>query len=83
MRDLDKATRAALSPGPYLDYQNSRAVNSLKDYLEKVLLGSSTNEPVQIGLYQWSRHAVTLAATNGVFGSSNPFLDKKIEKAFW
>lgn len=82
MRDLDKATRSALSPGPHLDYQNSRAVNSCKASLDE-LLGSFTNDPVRIGLYQWSRHAVTLAATNAVFGSSNPFLDKKIEERFW
>ncbi|KAN0121753.1 cytochrome P450 [Hyaloscypha variabilis] len=82
-RDLDKVTRAALTPGPHLDYQNSRTVKSLNESLDELLLGSSPNDPVRIRLYQWSRDAVTLAATNGVFGSSNPFLDKKIEGAFW
>ena len=83
MRDLDKATRTALCPGPNLDYQNSRAMNSLNESLDKLLLGSSTNDPVRIRLYQWATHAISLAATNGVLGNSNPFLDGKIEEAFW
>jgi hypothetical protein len=83
MRDFDKAMRTALSPGPHLDYQNLWAANSLKDSLEEVLLRSTINDPVQIGLYKWSRHAITLAATNGVYGNSNPFLDKRTEEAFW
>ena len=83
MRDLDKATRAALFPGPHLDYQNLRTVNSIKDSLEELFLAISPNDTVQIPLYQWTRHVVTLAATNGVFGTSNPFLDKQIEEAFW
>jgi hypothetical protein len=41
-RDLDKAMRTALSPGPNLDYQNLRAVNSLQDSLNELLSGSST-----------------------------------------
>jgi hypothetical protein len=83
MRDLDKATRAALSPGPQLDHQNLRAVNTLKECLEEVLSRNSTKEPAQIRFYDWLRHAITLAASNGVYGTSNPFLDKTIEEAFW
>lgn len=83
IRSLDKAVRAALSPGPHLDYQNLMALNSLNDSLEQLLLGSSPADTVRIEFYEWSRHAITLAATDGVYGSSNPFLDKKIEEAFW
>jgi hypothetical protein len=81
--DLDKITKGALAPGTHLDYQNLRTVNSLEQEIDILLLGSSTDAPVRIRFYEWSKHAITLAATNGLYGNSNPFLDKHIEESFW
>jgi hypothetical protein len=83
MRELDQATRAALSPGPQLDYQNLRTVNSLKQSLDELMSTIILNNVVRIGFYEWSRHMITLAATDGVFGESNPFLEQDTEAAFW
>jgi hypothetical protein len=83
LRDIDKATSQSLAPGPQLDSLNLRATNSLKESLEELLSRNSAKETVRIRLYKWSTHAVTLAATNGVYGTSNPYLNKRIEDAFW
>ena len=81
--ELNKAERAALAPGPHLDYQNLRAINTLNDIVEEVLMECSVANPTKIRLYEWTRHLITVGGTNGVYGSSNPFKDKKIEEAFW
>jgi hypothetical protein len=83
MRDLDQAVRAALTPGPHLDYQNLRTANSLKNFFEDILEKSSSTDPVQVRLFEWTKHVITLAASDGIYGHSNPFLKKKYEDAFW
>lgn len=37
----------------------------------------------RVDLMQWLRHAITLAATDAVYGSANPFKNEIVEKAFW
>jgi hypothetical protein len=83
MREFDTGRRAALSPGPQLDHQNLRTVNSLNNSVEELLSRTSPGKPVRIGFYEWSKHAITLAATDGVYGDSNPFRNEEIENAFW
>lgn len=83
LRDIDKATRQPLAPSPQLDSPNLRATNSLKESLEELLSRCPDKETVRIRLYNWSTRAVTPAATSGVYGTSNPYLNKRIEEAFW
>jgi hypothetical protein len=73
----------SLSPGPHLDYQNLRATNSLKDMLDELLSQSSADSLGRLRLHEWIKHVITVAASNGVYGASNPFMDKQVEQAFW
>jgi len=81
MHDFDKAMRLALYPGPHLDFQNLRTINSLDKSLDALF--STSKEPKEVGFYDWSRHIITIAASDGVYGSSNPFLDPQLEEAYW
>jgi hypothetical protein len=82
LHDNDKATRQPLAPGPQLYSLNLRATNNLKESLDELLSRSPDKETVRIQLYNWSTHTVILVATNGVYGTSNPYLNKRIEEVF-
>lgn len=73
--------RDALAPGQDLDYQNLRTNNSFMDLLEKAF--GADSKSVEVELYDWLRHMVTVAAGDGIFGSRNPLQVADIEKAFW
>ncbi|QDS68831.1 hypothetical protein FKW77_006554 [Venturia effusa] len=78
MRDFMRATREALAPGVHLDYQNRRAVVSLEE-----MLGGMGGEGGRLRLYEWVKHVITVASSDGVYGRRNPFRDEGVEKAFW
>lgn len=82
-RDLGRAVKDALSPGPHLDDQNLRATNSLKHMLDESFPRSSSKTFGRFRLHEWTKHVILIASTNGVYGTSNPFLDKQVEKEFW
>jgi hypothetical protein len=83
MHEFDRATRAAMMPGPHLDDQNGRMAETLSEILDDLTSSISLDKPAQVPLYQWSRHIITMAASRGVFGDSNPYMDKTVEEAFW
>ena len=37
----------------------------------------------KVGLLEFVRHAVTMAATDAIYGPENPFKDPKVERGFW
>jgi hypothetical protein len=80
---LDRATRKSLAPGPQLDYQNQRAAITLNRFLSDITSADSTKEENEVLFYTWTRHIITIAASNGVYGDRNPFLDPSVEDAFW
>lgn len=87
--DFSRAMRLSLAPGPHLDEMNERMgiqalreVDALSD--EAAWHQQSNNgRPFQILLLKWARHAVTQASSCGVYGRQHPFLDPKVENAFW
>lgn len=85
LNSLYASHKDALSPGPHLDYQNERANESLNDLIDETLRAASkaSSGAVQLELYSWVRHIITIAATDGVFGTSNPFLKEENRQAFW
>lgn len=79
VRDLGRVNKEYLSPSPHLDYQNLRANNSLNNLIgESVASGT-----LRIGLHAWTRHLITIASTDGVFGTSNPLLKEENSDDFW
>ncbi|KAF2668891.1 hypothetical protein BT63DRAFT_426144 [Microthyrium microscopicum] len=49
----------------------------------KLSIDDLVNEHEPFDLYAWIRHAVTIASTDAVYGSQNPYRDPEIEQAFW
>jgi hypothetical protein len=83
IRDLYRDTRTALSPGEALDYQNMLTGESVQREVER-LDGSVGGEGVDgFAFYSWTHHLISLAATDGVYGSKNPFRDPRVEADFW
>lgn len=64
--------------------------NSLNQLIRAANLGIAASvdrldseTPTRIDLMLWLRHAITLAATNAVYGPANPFKTELVEKAYW
>ncbi|KAL8775481.1 MAG: hypothetical protein Q9203_003801 [Teloschistes exilis] len=70
-----------MTPGTGLDGLNRVMIQNIAGSLES--LRPIDGQPSRIGLAEWSRHEVTLATTNSVYGEHNPFKDPKVEQAFW
>ena len=75
------AMRAALKPGSQLDDMNRSMIQEIAKALD--LLEPAKSQSKKIGLYGWSRDAITTATTRSVYGPMNPYDDKAIADAFW
>lgn len=75
-----KAMHAALAPGPGLNQINELIIPDLAAAVTKLNPGPGK---IRIGLYQWVRHTITMATSNAVYGSHNPFREPEIYRAFW
>ena len=79
--ELHAAMRAALSPSAGFDEMNRRMVRNMSlaiDGLEEI-----SRQHTTIGLSKWLRQSITVAATDAVYGTKNPFKDPEIVDAFW
>ncbi|KAL8629938.1 hypothetical protein Q9189_004375 [Teloschistes chrysophthalmus] len=72
--------RSALAPGAGIDGMNRVMFQNLAGSLERLRL--TDGQPTRIGLAEWTRHEITLATTNSVYGVHNPFKHPRIERAF-
>lgn len=72
--------KTTLSPGLALDEMNLRTGQSTLLEIDALLENGKT-KPIQ--LLEWARQTVIQASSSGVFGSGHPFLDPKVQKAFW
>ncbi|KAL8674087.1 MAG: hypothetical protein Q9168_001482 [Polycauliona sp. 1 TL-2023] len=79
--DLHKSMNSALAPGAGLDGMNRIMIQNIARSLDK--LKPRESQIMEIKLGEWSRHEITMATTNSVYGECNPFTDPKIENAFW
>lgn len=85
------AMHNALNPGRHQDALNLAMMEHVYESVEQlgqtlgVDVGSEQKRAgqMEISLFKWLRHHVTLATTNSVYGSHNPFRDEKVENAFW
>ncbi len=73
-----KYIHSAVSTGPYLDAMNRKAVEAIAGSLE----GWSKKGLVAVKMFEWIRHELLLATTDGVYGPKNPFRDPAMEKAW-
>ncbi|KAG8624056.1 hypothetical protein KVT40_009032 [Elsinoe batatas] len=77
--DFSHAMKSTLGPGPDLDAQNMRMGKRVLVDIDELTNGAST----VVKLHQWTMHAVVQASSCGVFGEKHPYLDQKVEDAFW
>ena len=69
----------ALAPGEALDRMNQ----PMLDVVAASLNSLGADSKVTIDLAAWTRHAITLASTDAVYGPTNPFKDPEVEDGFW
>ena len=79
--DVYKSMHSALAPGPGLDGMNRIMIQNIAHSLNQ--LRAQGDQSLNMRLAEWSRHEITMATTNSVYGRCNPFKDPKIENAFW
>lgn len=78
LMSFPKYVHSALSAGPGLDAMNRRAIRVISKSLDEW----SEKGATKIQLWQWVRHELLLASTEGVYGPRNPFRDPAMEEAW-
>ncbi|XXG98980.1 hypothetical protein Hte_005313 [Hypoxylon texense] len=69
----------AVSAGPGLDDMNRRSVEVLAESLDTwARVG-----PTTVKMFQWTRHELLIASTEGVYGPKNPYRDPAMEEAWY
>lgn len=81
-RQFHHIEAVTLSNGASLDRLNLATSQEKLRLVDKIVLESSKS-PVDIELYDWVRHVVTISATTGFYGPQNPYKDPQHEKDFW
>jgi len=68
-----------LKPGPGLDGMNRTMIQTITDLLNEF----DDKESGTVDLWEWIRHAMTMATTESTYGPLNPYKGEDVEKAFW
>ncbi|KAI0382382.1 cytochrome P450 [Hypomontagnella monticulosa] len=79
LMSFPKYVHSALSAGPALDAMNRRSIQVITKSLDNWAKEGATT----IKLFEWVRHELLLASTEGVYGHKNPFRDTAMEKAWY
>lgn len=75
--------RLGLTPGPRLDEQNLRMGRRALVDVDDLIASQGSGDSSTISLLSWVKAMVVQASSCGVFGEQHPFLDPKVEEAFW
>ncbi|KUI62827.1 7-alpha-hydroxycholest-4-en-3-one 12-alpha-hydroxylase [Cytospora mali] len=81
-RQIQHVHATALAAGPSLDRLNLATAQEMLRFVDESVAESSKG-PVQMELFDWVRHVITMAATTGFYGPKNPYRDPQHEKDFW
>jgi hypothetical protein len=73
------AIQPAVSPGRNLDAMNRMMLGLVASQFDE----QAKHQRQNVNLFEWVQHQITLATTNSIYGSGNPFRDSGIEQAFW
>lgn len=79
LMSFPKYVHSALSAGPALDAMNRRAIQVIAGSLD----AWSHKKTTEIQLWQWVRHELLMASTEGVYGPNNPFRDDPAMEQAW
>ncbi|KAI1384279.1 cytochrome P450 [Hypoxylon trugodes] len=79
LMSFPKYVHSSLSAGAALDAMNRRSIQVISKSLDRWAKEGTK----VIKLYEWVRHELLLATTEGVYGPKNPFRDPTMEKAWY
>ncbi|KAK9415843.1 putative Cytochrome P450 [Seiridium unicorne] len=79
LTSFPKYVHSALSAGPGLDAMNRRSIQYITQSLDTWQKKGDTT----VQLFEWVRHELLMASTEGVYGPKNPFRDPAMEKAWY
>jgi hypothetical protein len=71
-----KAIHSTMFPGASLDALNKASVEVVLAAFKKLKAKGRTT----VGLFDWSRHEVMMATSEGVWGPQNPLRDAAVEE---
>lgn len=78
LMSFPKYVHSALSAGPGLDSMNRRSIQVIAKSLNK----RAQEGPTTVNIFQWVRHELLLASSEGVYGPKNPLRDPIMEEAW-
>ncbi|KAL6722346.1 hypothetical protein ACLMJK_001453 [Lecanora helva] len=79
VHDTSKGMHAALAPGANLDRMNQTMLGIMEGYFDDLAKGDAV-----IDLYEWIRPRFSIASTEAIYGSGNPFKHQKtLGNDFW
>ena len=75
------ATHRAMAPGQGFQELLLAASETIVEDLNT--LSESVTSNAHVDMWQWVKHEVTHATTEGVYGPMNPYRDAAVESGFW
>jgi hypothetical protein len=78
LMSFPKYVHSSLNAGAGLDAMNRRSIEVIAQSLETW----STKPNTTVKLFEWVRHELLMATTEGVYGPKNPFRDPAMETAW-
>ncbi|RYP63194.1 hypothetical protein DL770_009443 [Monosporascus sp. CRB-9-2] len=79
LMSFPKYIHSAVSAGPHLDAMNRKSVEVIADSLE----AWARKGPATVKMFEWIRHELLIATTDGVYGPKNPYRNPAMEKAWY
>ncbi|KAJ8116888.1 hypothetical protein OPT61_g1789 [Boeremia exigua] len=67
--------------GTGLDRMNEKMIKFLKLSVDE--LATTHNDRSSFDLHAWCRHAITVASTDAIYGSLNPYKQREVEDSLW
>jgi hypothetical protein len=75
-----KITQLAMSPQGGMEGMARRAADVAAARLNDL---TRAGRAAHVDLWAWVQHEITVATTESVYGTGNPYRDPKVEAAFW
>jgi len=73
-----KYIHPSVTPGMKLDDMNWESVKVISASMDEV----RKVDPFSVKMFEWIRHEIVMATTEGVYGHQNPFRDSAVELAW-
>ena len=80
VNETHKGMHSEMAPGSNLDHMNRSMLSIMATYFDEL----AKQTPTEVDLFGWIRPRFTVASTEAIYGSGNPFkVEPGLESAFW